>query len=89
MEKTLFELASLLLVVGVVFHILAFRHRSLEFPDVFKLKNLKPKSWKPVWQSSSYYDQKGYIYALLSATCIVLAGIVTLFHDHLYDYFAG
>jgi hypothetical protein len=88
-EKTNFELTGLLFLAGVVFHILAFRHRSLEYPDVWTLKNLNPKNWLPVWRTASYYDSKGFLYALLSVVFIVGGALLYLIHDHFFLYGAG
>lgn len=89
MEKTIFELSGLLMLAGAVFYILAFRHRSLEFPDVWTLKNLNPKNWKPVWRTANFYDDRGFLYALLGTACIVGGALLYLIHDHFFLYGAG
>ena len=84
MEKMLLSLSLLLFIIGILFRVLTYGHRTAEHPDIWKLSSYSPKNWKPFWLTANWYDATGFRYQCISVPSIVVGAVLYLFYLNIY-----
>jgi len=65
------------MVVGIVFSILAIKHRTGKCPPIL---SINPKDWKPLWMAKDWFSPIGFrLYVIGNMLIIIGVGLILVY----------